>query len=65
VLALMMKAAGTSETLINFYETTRRNNPEDSILHTSRRETSPNIFSVKDLKALKSQEDCLMDYWDV
>jgi hypothetical protein len=26
----MMEAAGTSETSVNFYQTTRRNNPEDS-----------------------------------
>jgi hypothetical protein len=30
--ALMMEAARTSETLINFYQTTRRHNPEDSHL---------------------------------
>jgi hypothetical protein len=29
-----MKAASTSETSVNFYQTTRRNNPEDSHLHT-------------------------------
>jgi hypothetical protein len=29
VKGLMMKAAGTSETLVNFYQTTRRYNPED------------------------------------
>jgi hypothetical protein len=28
----MMKAATTSETLVNFYQTTRRYNPEDSHL---------------------------------
>jgi hypothetical protein len=28
----MMEAARTSETLVNFYQTTRRNNPEDSHL---------------------------------
>jgi hypothetical protein len=28
----MMKAARTSETLVNFYQTTRRYNPEDSHL---------------------------------
>jgi hypothetical protein len=28
----LMKAASTSETSINFYQTTRRNNPEDSHL---------------------------------
>jgi hypothetical protein len=31
--ALMMEAASTSETFVNFYETTRRYNPEDSHLH--------------------------------
>jgi hypothetical protein len=30
--ALMMEAARTSETLVNFYKTTRRYNPEDSHL---------------------------------
>jgi hypothetical protein len=33
-----MEAARTSETLVNFYQTTRRCNPEDSHLHTHRRE---------------------------
>jgi hypothetical protein len=32
----MMEAAGTSQTLVNIYETTRRNIPEDSHLHTHR-----------------------------
>jgi hypothetical protein len=32
VIALMMKAASTSETSVNFYQTTRRNIPEDSHL---------------------------------
>jgi hypothetical protein len=36
--ALMMEAARTSETLVNFYQTTRHYNPEDSRLHTHRRE---------------------------
>jgi hypothetical protein len=34
----MMEAARTSETLVNFYQTTRRYNPEDSHLCTHRRE---------------------------
>jgi hypothetical protein len=34
LIALMMEAARTSETLVNFYQTTRRYNPEDSHLHT-------------------------------
>jgi hypothetical protein len=33
--ALMMDAARTSETTVNFYQTTRRYNPEDSHLRTS------------------------------
>jgi hypothetical protein len=36
--ALMMEAARTSETLVNFYQTTLCYNPEDSNLHTHRRE---------------------------
>jgi hypothetical protein len=31
-ITLMMEAASTSETLVNFYQTTWRNNPEDSHL---------------------------------
>jgi hypothetical protein len=34
----MMEAAKTSEMLVNFYQTTRRYNPEDSHLRTHRRE---------------------------
>jgi hypothetical protein len=33
-----MEAASTSETSVNFYHTTRPNDPENSHLHTSRRE---------------------------
>jgi hypothetical protein len=32
MIALMMEAARTSETLVNFYQTTRCYNPEDSNL---------------------------------
>jgi hypothetical protein len=34
MIALMMEAARTCETLINFYQTTRRYNPEDSHLNS-------------------------------
>jgi hypothetical protein len=34
LIALMMEAERTSETLVNFYQTTRRYNPEDSHLRT-------------------------------
>jgi hypothetical protein len=33
-IALMMEAARAAETLVNFYQTTRRYNPEDSHLLT-------------------------------
>jgi hypothetical protein len=36
--ALMMEAVSTSETPVNFYKTTRCNIPDDSHLHTSRRD---------------------------
>jgi hypothetical protein len=38
MIALMMETVRTSETLVNFYQTTRRYNPEDSHLRTHRRE---------------------------
>jgi hypothetical protein len=33
IIALMIEAASTPETSVNIYQTTRRNNPEDSHLH--------------------------------
>jgi hypothetical protein len=36
MIALMMEASRTSETSVNFYQTTRHNIPEDSHLHTRR-----------------------------
>jgi hypothetical protein len=38
MIALMMEAARTSETPVSFYQTTRRNSPKGSHLHTRRRE---------------------------
>jgi hypothetical protein len=38
LFTLMMEATNISETSVNFYQTTRRNNPEDSHLHARRRE---------------------------
>jgi hypothetical protein len=40
----MMEATRTSETLVNFYQTTRRYNPEDSHLRTHRRENLKSYF---------------------
>jgi hypothetical protein len=34
----MMEAANTSETSVNLYQTTRRNDPEDSHIHIRCRE---------------------------
>jgi formate hydrogenlyase subunit 3/multisubunit Na+/H+ antiporter MnhD subunit len=45
LIALMMEAARTSETLVNFYQTTRRYNPEDSHLHTHRRENLKSYYA--------------------
>jgi hypothetical protein len=38
IITLMMEAAVTSEKSVNFYQTTRHNNPEDSHLHIRRSE---------------------------
>jgi hypothetical protein len=38
IIALMTKAASTSEASVNFYQTTQRNKTENSHLHTRRRE---------------------------
>jgi hypothetical protein len=43
----MMEAARTSETLVNFYQTTRRYNPEDSHLRTHCRENLKSYFIFK------------------
>jgi hypothetical protein len=45
-MALMMEAAKASVTPLNFYQTTRRYNPEDSHLLSRRRE---NLKSHKDI----------------
>jgi hypothetical protein len=37
LIALMMEAARTSETLVHFYQTTRRYNPEDTHLLEGKR----------------------------
>jgi hypothetical protein len=44
LIALMMEAARTSETLVNFYQTTPHYNPEDSHLCTHRRENLKSYF---------------------
>jgi hypothetical protein len=39
IIALMMEVVSTSERSVNMYQTTRRNIPEGSHLHTRRRES--------------------------
>jgi hypothetical protein len=43
-IALMMEAASTSEMSVNFYQTTRCNKPEESHLHTRRRENLKSLL---------------------
>jgi hypothetical protein len=47
IIALMMKTASTSKTLVNFYQTISCNNPEDSHLHTRRQEKLKSQLSPK------------------
>jgi hypothetical protein len=64
IIALMMEAASTSETLVNFYQTTRRCNPEDSHLHIRRRENQNLITRLyyKDhfVNAVQGNNSCLL-----
>jgi hypothetical protein len=53
LIALMMEAARTSETLVNFYRTTRRYNPEDSHLRV--------IFSVFTILSTKRHSTVILD----
>jgi hypothetical protein len=46
----MMEAASTAEMSVNFYQTTGRNNPEDSHIHTRHRE---NLKSHKEHSVVK------------
>jgi hypothetical protein len=50
LIALMMEAASTFETSVNFYQTTRFNNPEDRHLHARRRENLKSYCFWKTLK---------------
>jgi hypothetical protein len=56
IIAPMIKAASTSETFVNFYQTTRRYNPEDSHLRTHRRE---NLKS----HIIKNYDICSFSVW--
>jgi hypothetical protein len=57
MVALMMEAVGTSETSVNFYETTWSNISQGSQLHTRRRENLKSHLSVD--RFLKGVNDSL------
>jgi hypothetical protein len=50
---LMMEAASISESLVNFYQTTLFNNPEDSNLYTRRRENLKSHYKILIFNNLK------------
>jgi hypothetical protein len=67
IIALMMEAVQTSETLINSYQSTRRYNPDDSHLQSHRRENlksylSDGLFGLsrKTLLSAKSSIMCVI-----
>jgi hypothetical protein len=53
----MMEATSTSETSVNFYQTARGYNPEDSHLHTRRLENLKSYFAYKIVA--ESLKECL------
>jgi hypothetical protein len=57
-IALMMKAASTSETPANFYEATWRYNPEYSHSHTLHRENIKPYFKKQCLNKNYQNESC-------
>jgi hypothetical protein len=46
LIALMMEAVRSFETMVNFYQTTRRYNPEDSHLCINRRENLKSFLKI-------------------
>jgi hypothetical protein len=57
----MMEAARTSETSVNFYQTTRRYNPEDSHLRSHRRENLKSYKWYVNRQETKSQRRILTE----
>jgi hypothetical protein len=57
---MMMEAARSSETLVNFYQTTRRYNPEDSHLRINHRENlkSYSVVCLFTLNQLRPAQTC-------
>jgi hypothetical protein len=62
IMSAMMEAASTSEKSLNFYQTTRSNNPVDSHFHTRLRENQKFhfVFLFKNHRVLKN---CKIYIW--
>jgi hypothetical protein len=58
---MMMEAASTSETSVNFYQTTQRYNPEDSHLHTRRHENLKSYLMMTDLNYFDTPTEIIHD----
>lgn len=54
-----MMSGSTSETSINFYQTTRRVIPEDSRLHSHRRENLKSRHVNREVRARAAREEIL------
>jgi hypothetical protein len=60
LIARTVEAASASETSVNFYETTRRNIPEDILIHTCRRENLKSPSCLLRNPAVKKNQYWLM-----
>jgi hypothetical protein len=63
VIALMMEAARTSETLVNFYQSTRSYNPEDSHLQCYFKCTSLYVKMIMNSEYIKIWKEVVLGYF--
>ncbi|KDR13527.1 Homeotic protein empty spiracles [Zootermopsis nevadensis] len=64
-IALIMEAARTSETVVNFYQTTRKYNPEDSHLHGYLSPWEHSVLKLASSLAFKLQTSLAYDQSDM